>query len=42
MDERINILAKNIVQNSLKVRAGEKVLIEYNGEKAINFVKAVM
>lgn len=42
MDNRIKILAENIVKNSLKVNPGEKVLIEYNGEKAIIFVKAVM
>ena len=29
MDNRIKILAENIVKNSLKVNPGEKVLIEY-------------
>ena len=42
MDSRIELLAKNIVNNSLRVKEGEKVLIEYNGEKAVNFVKVVM
>lgn len=42
MDERIQKLAQNIIKNSIKVEPGEKVLIEYNGERAIPFIKMLM
>ena len=42
MDERIIKLAKNIVNYSVKASEGEKVLIEYNGEKALPIVRQLI
>lgn len=42
MDERIIKLAKNIVNYSVKASEGEKVLIEYNGEKALPIVRQLV
>lgn len=42
MDERIIKLAKNLVNYSIKVKENDKVLIEYNGEKALPLVKQLI
>lgn len=42
MDERIKKLAKNLVGYSINVKEGEKVLIEYSGEKTIPLVKQLV
>ena len=42
MDERIVKLAKNLVGYSIKAQEGEKVLIEYNGEKTLPMVKQLV
>lgn len=42
MDQRIEILAKNLVTYSCRVQKGEKVLIESIGEDSKNLVKALV
>ncbi|MGL4997694.1 MAG: aminopeptidase [Cetobacterium sp.] len=42
MDQRIEILAKNLVNYSCRVQKGEKVLIETVGEDTKNLVKALV
>lgn len=42
MDQRIEILAKNLVTYSCKVQKGEKVLIECFGDSPKNLVKALI
>lgn len=42
MDQRIEILAKNLVTYSCRVEKGEKVLIESLGEDSKNLVKALV
>ena len=42
MDQRIEILAKNLVTYSCRVEKGEKVLIESIGEDSKNLVKALV
>ena len=42
MDERMKKLAKNLINYSIHVQEGEKILIEYNGEKAIPLVKQLI
>lgn len=42
MDERIVKLAKNLVRFSINAQEGEKVLIEYNGEKSLPLVKQLI
>ncbi len=42
MDERINKLAKNLLEYSVKIKAGEKILIEYSGEKSIPLIKQLV
>lgn len=42
MDERIIKLAKNLVNFSIKAKEGEKVLIEYNGEKSLPMVRQLV
>lgn len=42
MDERIKKLAENLINHSIKMKKNEKVLIEYNGEKAVPLVKQLV
>lgn len=42
MDERIKKLAKNLVEYSINLKEGEKVLIEYSGEKTIPLIKQLI
>lgn len=42
MDERIKLLAKNLVNYSCDVQPGEKVLIEYVGEPTKVLAKAIV
>ena len=42
MDQRIEVLAKNLVNYSCRVQKGEKVLIESIGEDSKNLVKALV
>ena len=42
MDERVIKLAKNLVNFSIKAKEGEKVLIEYNGEKCLPIVRQLV
>ncbi len=42
MDERIKKLARNLLTHSIKLQKGEKVLIEYSGEKSIPLVKELV
>lgn len=42
MDERIVKLAKNLVNFSVKAKEGEKILIEYSGEKTLPIVRQLI
>lgn len=42
MDERINYLAKNLVNYSMKVKKNDKVYVHYIGEKTKDLAKAVI
>ncbi len=42
MDERIRLLAKNLVNHSCKVKAGEKVYLEYAGEETGVLARAII
>ena len=42
MDPRIETLAKNLVNYSVKVQPGEKVLIEYAGDEPAVLAKALV
>lgn len=42
MDDRIVKLAKNLVNYSVKVKEGEKVLIQYSGDKSTPLVKQII
>lgn len=42
MDERIKRLAQNLLEYSVKIREGEKILIEYSGERTIPLVKELV
>ncbi|NLK75074.1 MAG: aminopeptidase [Clostridiales bacterium] len=42
MDERIKVLARNLVNYSMKVKAGEKVYIHYIGESTKNLARQLV
>ena len=42
MDERIKVLAKNLVNHSMKVKAGEKVYVHYIGSSTADLAKAII
>ena len=42
MDERIKVLAKNLVEYSCKVKAGDKVYVHYTGPSTENLAKAII
>jgi aminopeptidase len=42
MDDRIEKLARNIVNYSTKVRAGERVLVSYEGDTAVPLVRRII
>lgn len=42
MDPRCEKLAKNLINNSCKLKKGEKVLIEYTGNEPTDLVKAII
>ena len=42
MDERIRLLAKNLVNHSMEVKKGEKVYVHYIGETTSDLAKAII
>ena len=42
MDERIRVLAKNLVNHSMKVKQGEKVYVHYIGSSTTDLAKALI
>ena len=42
MDKRIEILASNLINYSIKLQKGEKILIHYTGSTAVNLIRALI